>query len=67
MYMAPSHVSYILAGFELCHLMSKFIVDLLSGTLNRTEPIPELPVSLALGDQPGCSGWQLVKDNYYYP
>ena len=40
------------------------VVDPLSGILNSNEPIPEFPVRLANGDQPGCSGWQLIKNNY---
>ena len=38
--------------------------DSTSDILNNKEPLPEFPVTLAQGDQPGCSGWQLVKDTY---
>ena len=40
------------------------VVHPLSAILNNTEPIPEFPVRLSNGDQPGCSGWQLIKNSY---
>ena len=35
-----------------------------SDNLNNKEPLPEFQVTLAQDDQPGCSGWQLIKDTY---
>ena len=35
-----------------------------SDNLNNKEPLPKFPMTLAQGDQPGCSGWQLIKDTY---